>query len=190
MSEGIGQNRITGNMRLTPSQLLDKFGARFAQLVSLSKRPLTSLTSHELVAILRVGAERDQQPFDERDTLFKPDLLFEIPDPPAFAMLYDLIRDEGLSLGSSSAINVAGAVEVAKHLGPGHTVVTIFCDAGSRYASKIYNPAYLATRGLQAPAWLTASAPAAQQPTASSSRDNSLASLFDWSILIDACVMK
>jgi len=71
---------------------------------------------------------------------FRPDIALEVGDGPALAVAFDLLEKEGLCIGSSSAINVAGAMEVAKRLGPGHTVVTILCDSGTRYASKIYNP--------------------------------------------------
>ena len=64
---------------------------------------------------------------------FKPDIALEVHDIPAMSIAYDLLEFEGLSIGSSSAINVAGAMEVAKRLGPGHTIVTVLCDSGTRY---------------------------------------------------------
>lgn len=85
---------------------------------------------------------------------FKPDLALEIHDVPAMAVAYDLLEHEGLCIGGSSAINVAGAMEVAKRLGPGHTIVTIICDSGTRYASKIFNPQFLRSRNLPVPRWL------------------------------------
>jgi cysteine synthase A len=69
-------------------------------------------------------------------------------------IVYDLIRDEGLVLGGSSGINLAGAVRLAKHLGPGHTIVTILCDGGLRYQARLFNREYLAGRGLSMPEWL------------------------------------
>jgi cysteine synthase A len=83
-----------------------------------------------------------------------PDMALEIHDAPAMAVAYDLLEKEGLSIGGSSAINVAGAMEVAKRLGPGHTIVTVLCDSGTRYASKIYNPTFLRSRNLPVPRWL------------------------------------
>jgi len=68
--------------------------------------------------------------------------------------MYKLIRKEGLSLGTSSGINVAGAIRLAKELGPGHTIVTILCDGAHRYASKIFNVAFLKEKGLPYPEWL------------------------------------
>jgi cysteine synthase A len=69
--------------------------------------------------------------------------------------VFDLLEHEGLCLGGSSGINVAGAVRLARDLGPGKTIVTVLCDAGQRYASKVYDPAFLTARGLPTPEWLT-----------------------------------
>ena len=85
---------------------------------------------------------------------FTPDHAFRIPDRDALDIVFGLMREEGLSLGGSSGINVAGAIRLAKALGPGHTVATILCDGAARYASKLFNPAYLRARGLPTPDWL------------------------------------
>ncbi len=82
------------------------------------------------------------------------DVPFRIPDTELLPVLWDLIRDEGLYLGSSSGINVAGALRLARHLGPGHTIVTILCDSASRYESKLLNPDFLRARDLPLPPWL------------------------------------
>ncbi|HSG66887.1 MAG TPA: pyridoxal-phosphate dependent enzyme, partial [Gammaproteobacteria bacterium] len=79
---------------------------------------------------------------------------FQIPDPEMLGACYDLLQHEGLLLGGSSGINVAGAIRLARALGPGKTVVTVLCDSGSRYQSKLYNPAFLATKELPPPPWL------------------------------------
>ncbi|MEL6950652.1 MAG: cysteine synthase A [Pseudomonadota bacterium] len=76
------------------------------------------------------------------------------PDTEALPIVYDMIRDEGLVLGGSSGINVAGAIRLARELGPGHTIVTILCDGGLRYSARLFNRAYLAERGLSMPDWL------------------------------------
>src|SRR5690606_11433491 len=76
------------------------------------------------------------------------DLPYQIPDSEALPYIYDLLQHEGLCLGGSSAINIAGAVRMARDLGPGHTIVTVLCDYGNRYASKLFNPAFLETKGL------------------------------------------
>ena len=77
-----------------------------------------------------------------------------IPDEEAVPIVFDLLEHEGLCLGGSSAINVAGAVRLGKDLGPGHTIVTILADYGTRYQSKLFNPAFLREKGLPVPAWL------------------------------------
>ncbi|MFV0477037.1 MAG: cysteine synthase A [Parahaliea sp.] len=84
------------------------------------------------------------------------DHAWSISDSESLLYLFDLLQHEGLCLGGSSAINIAGAVRLAKELGPGHTIVTILCDYGNRYQSKLFNPAYLRTRNLPVPAWLEA----------------------------------
>ena len=82
------------------------------------------------------------------------DLSFRISDNEALKVIFDLLSEEGLFLGGSSGINVAGAIELAKELGPGHTVVTILCDYGQRYQSKIWNPDFLKSKDLVVPNWL------------------------------------
>lgn len=88
---------------------------------------------------------------------FTPDHAYRIPDTEALEIVFRLMREEGLSLGGSSGINVAGAIRLARELGPGHTIATILCDGAARYASKLFNPAFLAERGLPQPDWLGAS---------------------------------
>lgn len=84
----------------------------------------------------------------------KVDLSFNISDEEALPYIFDLLRNEGLCLGGSAAINIAGAVRLAEHLGPGHTIVTILCDYGNRYQSKLFNPVFLENKGLPVPEWL------------------------------------
>jgi cysteine synthase A len=85
---------------------------------------------------------------------FEPDEAFFIPDSESLEVAFGLLRDEGLSLGLSSGVNVAGAVRLARKLGPGKTIVTILCDPGSRYQSRLYNPDFLRSKGLTPPEWL------------------------------------
>jgi cysteine synthase A len=85
---------------------------------------------------------------------FRPDFSYRIPDSEALPILFDLLSHEGLCLGGSSGINVAGAIRMAREMGPGHTIVTILCDYGTRYQSKLFNPVFLRERGLPVPAWL------------------------------------
>lgn len=82
------------------------------------------------------------------------DMPFQIDDRDALPLIYQLMQEEGVCLGGSSAINLAGAREMALALGPGHRVVTILCDLGTRYQSKLYNPVFLQSRGLPVPPWL------------------------------------
>jgi len=82
------------------------------------------------------------------------DNAYQIPDEEALPILFDLLKEEGLCLGGSSAINVAGAIRLARDLGPGHTIVTILADSGTRYQSKLYNPEFLRAKGLPVPGWL------------------------------------
>jgi len=79
---------------------------------------------------------------------------YQIKDEEALPVLFDLLKEEGLCLGGSSGINVAGAIRMARELGPGRTIVTILADAGTRYQSKLYNPAFLREKGLPLPSWL------------------------------------
>jgi cysteine synthase A len=82
------------------------------------------------------------------------DLAYQIPDSEAVPIIFDLLEHEGLCLGGSSGINVAGAIRLAKELGPGHTIVTILADYGTRYVSKLFDPKFLRSKDLPVPAWL------------------------------------
>ena len=85
---------------------------------------------------------------------FTPDFACQVTDAEALPCVFDLLQHEGLCLGGSSAINIAGAVRLARELGPGHTIVTILCDNGTRYQSKLFNPSFLRRKNLPVPAWL------------------------------------
>lgn len=87
---------------------------------------------------------------------FTPDFSYQIPDSEALPIVFDLLAEEGLCLGGSSGINVAGAMRMANEMGPGHTIVTILCDYGTRYQSKLFNPEFLKDKGLPVPSWLDA----------------------------------
>ncbi|WP_170381360.1 cysteine synthase A [Ruegeria atlantica] len=86
---------------------------------------------------------------------FKPDYAYQMTDNEALPYIFDLLREEGLVMGGSTAINMAGAVRLAKDLGPGHTIVTILCDYGTRYQSKLFNPEFLREKELPVPDWMT-----------------------------------
>ncbi len=89
---------------------------------------------------------------------FTPDFSARIPDAEALPIVFDLLSQEGLCLGGSSGVNVAGAMRMAREMGPGHTIVTILCDYGTRYQSKLWNPAFLRSKDLPVPSWLDESA--------------------------------
>ena len=82
------------------------------------------------------------------------DRAYRISDEEALPIIFDLVTEEGLCLGGSSGVNIAGAMRMAREMGPGHTIVTVLCDHGQRYMSKLYNPAFLKEKGLPVPAWL------------------------------------
>jgi cysteine synthase A len=84
----------------------------------------------------------------------KVDTAYNISDEEALPYIFDLLQNEGLCLGGSAGINIAGAVRLAEELGPGHTIVTVLCDYGNRYQSKLFNPVFLENRGLPVPEWL------------------------------------
>lgn len=86
---------------------------------------------------------------------FKPDHAYQITDNEALPYIFDLLREEGLVMGGSTAINIAGAVRLAKEMGPGHTIVTVLCDYGTRYQSKLFNPDFLREKELPVPEWMT-----------------------------------
>jgi cysteine synthase A len=79
------------------------------------------------------------------------DRAFKIPDEEAIPLVYDMIRHEGLCVGGSSGVNLAGAIRLARELGPGHTIVTVLCDSALRYKARLFNPEFLASKGIQVP---------------------------------------
>jgi cysteine synthase len=85
---------------------------------------------------------------------FEPDFVCQVPDAEALPILFDLVLEEGLCLGGSSGVNIAGAIRMAREMGPGHTIVTVLCDYGNRYQSKLYNADFLKTKDLPQPDWL------------------------------------
>ncbi|HTY69699.1 MAG TPA: cysteine synthase A [Alphaproteobacteria bacterium] len=93
----------------------------------------------------RITKNMEDAPIDEA---------FQIPDSEGIPIVFDLVKDEGLMLGGSTGINVAGAIRLARQMGPGHTIVTILCDSGYRYATKLFNPEFLRSKNLPVPGWL------------------------------------
>ena len=90
---------------------------------------------------------------------YTPDFMCQVSDEEALPIVFDLLREEGLVMGGSTGINIGGAMALARHMGPGHTIVTILCDYGTRYQSKLFNPAFLDEKGLPCPDWLRAGVP-------------------------------
>ena len=84
---------------------------------------------------------------------------YEIPDEEALPLIFDLLEHEGLCMGGSTGINIAGAIRMARDMGPGHTIVTVLCDYGNRYQSKLFNPEFLRGKNLPVPPWLAGPRP-------------------------------
>ena len=125
--------------------LADPEGSALYGWVKGRDMTVTGSSITEGIGQSRVPANLDGAPIDDAE---------KIPDAEALGHIYDVLIHEGLSVGTSSGINIAAAVRVAKAMGPGHTVVTMLCDGGSRYQSKLFNPAFLRGKGLPVPAWL------------------------------------
>jgi cysteine synthase A len=124
----------------------DPLGAAIYSWVKTGKLESHGSSITEGIGQNRVTANLEGAPIDDA---------YEIPDTEALPLIFDLLEQEGLCLGGSSGINVAGAIRMARDLGPGHTVVTMLCDYGSRYQSKLFNPEFLKGKGLPVPRWLT-----------------------------------
>src|SRR5271157_657464 len=131
--------------------LADPYGAALYSYYTLGVLKSEGSSITEGIGQGRVTANLEGAPVD---------LAYRIPDEEALRIVFDLVEREGLLLGGSSGINIAGAIRLARDLGPGHTVVTLLCDSGARYASKLFNPAFLRSKNLAVPAWLEAKASA------------------------------
>jgi cysteine synthase A len=124
----------------------DPLGAAIYSWVKTGKLESHGSSITEGIGQGRVTANLKDAPIDDA---------YEIPDEEALPIIFDLLEHEGLCLGGSSGINVAGAIRMAREMGPGHTIVTVLCDYGNRYQSKLFNPEFLKGKGLPAPRWLT-----------------------------------
>ncbi|MEE2691748.1 MAG: cysteine synthase A [Pseudomonadota bacterium] len=125
--------------------LTDPMGAKLYTWVKNGTLETEGTSITEGIGQGRVTANIEGMTFDDA---------YRVDDREALPILYDLVREEGLCLGGSTGINVAGAIRLAKELGPGHTVVTVLCDYGNRYASKLYNPEFLRSKDLPVPPWM------------------------------------
>jgi cysteine synthase A len=151
---GSGGTLAGGGMALQPKGvkvgLADPMGAALYSYYAHGEFASTGSSITEGIGQGRITANLDG---------FTPDMNYQIPDEEALPLVFDLLQDEGLCLGGSSAVNIAGAMRMAKDMGPGHTIVTILCDYGTRYQSKLFNPEFLAEKGLPQPEWLTKELP-------------------------------
>ncbi len=125
--------------------LSDPYGAKLYSWVKTGKLETEGASITEGIGQGRITANIEGLSFDDA---------YRIGDDEALRVIFNLVRDEGLCLGGSSGINVAGAIRLARELGPGSTIVTILCDYGNRYASKLYNPEFLKSKGLPVPPWM------------------------------------
>ncbi len=123
----------------------DPEGAAMYEWIRNGRLESSGSSITEGIGLGRVTANIDGAPIDDA---------YRIPDEEALPIIFELLRDEGLCVGGSSGINVAGAIRLARDLGPGHTIVTVLADAGNRYQSKLFNPAFLREKGLPVPSWL------------------------------------
>ncbi|MEC9219285.1 MAG: pyridoxal-phosphate dependent enzyme, partial [SAR324 cluster bacterium] len=125
--------------------LADPLGAALYSFYTTGKLSSWGGSITEGIGQGRITANLKDAPIDQS---------FQIPDEEALPICFDLLKEEGLCLGGSSGINVAGAIRLAQEVGPGKTIVTILCDSGIRYQSKLFNPVFLREKGLPVPEWL------------------------------------
>jgi len=126
-------------------QLADPMGAALYHFYKHGELKAEGSSITEGIGQGRITANLDGAPIDDA---------YQIPDEEALPVVFELIQREGLVLGGSSGINVASAVRLARELGPGHTIVTILCDSGTRYQSRLFNPSFLREKSLPVPPWL------------------------------------
>ena len=125
----------------------DPLGAAIYSWVKTGKLESQGSSITEGIGQGRVTGNLEGAPIDDA---------YEIPDAEALPIIFDLLMHEGLCMGGSTGINVAGAIRLARDMGPGHTIVTVLCDYGNRYQSKLFNPNFLRDKGLPVPPWLAA----------------------------------
>jgi cysteine synthase A len=123
----------------------DPMGAAIYSFIKTGKLESTGSSISEGIGQGRITGNLENAPIDDA---------FQIPDTEMVPIVYDLLQHEGLLMGGSTGINVAGAIRLAKELGPGKTIVTVLADSGSRYQSKLFNPEFLRGKGLPPPPWL------------------------------------
>jgi cysteine synthase len=146
---GVGMALKERNSQVTIG-LADPMGAALYSYFTTGELKATGSSITEGIGQGRITKNLEGAPID---------IAFQIPDEEALPLIFDLLEHEGLCLGGSSGINVAGAIRLARHLGPGHTIVTVLCDYGTRYQSKLFDPAFLRSKNLPVPNWLERTSP-------------------------------
>jgi cysteine synthase A len=141
---GIGLKERNKHIRIAAA---DPLGAAIYSWIKTGKLESHGSSITEGIGQGRVTANLEGAPIDDA---------YEISDEEALPLVFDLLEHEGLCMGGSTGINIAGAIRMAKDLGPGHTIVTVLCDYGNRYQSKLFNPAFLREKNLPVPSWLVA----------------------------------
>jgi cysteine synthase A len=141
---GVGMALKEHNSSITIA-LADPMGAALYEFYTRGVLKSSGSSITEGIGQGRITANLEGAPVDRA---------YQIPDAEALEVVFDLAEHEGLLMGGSTGINVAGAIRLGKELGPGHVIVTLLCDSGVRYASKLYNPAFLRSLNLPVPAWL------------------------------------
>ena len=139
---GIALKARNANVRIG---LADPMGAALYSYYATGKLKAEGSSITEGIGQGRITANLEGAPID---------VAYQIPDEEAVTIIFDLLEHEGLCLGGSSGINIAGAIHLARDLGPGHTVVTVLCDYGTRYQTRLFNPEFLRSKGLPVPDWL------------------------------------
>jgi len=133
----------------------DPLGAAIYSWIKTGELKMEGDSITEGIGQSRVTANLQDAPIDDA---------YQIPDEEALPLIFELLEKEGLCLGGSSGINVAGAIRMAEEMGPGHTIVTILADYGTRYQSKLFNPEFLRARNLPVPTWLGSPPPLPKVP--------------------------
>jgi cysteine synthase len=141
---GIALKERNPNIKIA---IADPFGAALYSFYTTGELKSSGSSITEGIGQNRITANLEGAPVD---------FAYQIADEEALPIVFDLVVQEGLLLGGSSGINIAGAIHLARELGPGHTIVTLLCDSGARYASKLFNPAFLRSKNLPVPDWLEA----------------------------------
>jgi cysteine synthase A len=143
---GVGMALKERNQKIKIA-IADPLGAALYSFYTTGELKSSGASITEGIGQSRITANLEGAPID---------FAYQIPDEEALPIVFDLVVQEGLLLGGSSGINIAGAIRLARDLGPGHTIVTLLSDSGARYASKLFNPAFLRSKSLPVPDWLEA----------------------------------